>query len=45
MRQRLLESRRLVVKVGSALVTDNGAGLSHQAIAEWARQIALLLFD
>lgn len=42
MRQRLLESRRLVVKVGSALVTDNGAGLALEAIAEWARQIALL---
>jgi len=42
MRKRLLESRRLVVKVGSALVTDNGAGLAHDAIAEWARQIAQL---
>ena len=45
MRQRLLESRRLVVKVGSALVTDNGAGLDQAAIAEWARQIALLRGD
>ncbi|MDD5176003.1 MAG: glutamate 5-kinase [Sterolibacterium sp.] len=42
MRQQLLDSCRLVVKVGSALVTDNGAGLAHAAIAEWARQIALL---
>ena len=42
MRQRLLESFRLVVKVGSALVTDNGTGLDLVAIAEWARQIALL---
>jgi len=45
MRQRLLDSRRLVVKVGSALVTDNGAGLAHEAIAEWARQIAQLRAD
>ncbi|MBI3525813.1 MAG: glutamate 5-kinase [Betaproteobacteria bacterium] len=45
MRQRLLESRRLVVKVGSALVTDNGTGLDLIAIAEWARQIALLRTD
>ncbi len=45
MRQRLLESRRLVVKVGSALVTDNGTGLDLVAIAEWARQIALLRAD
>lgn len=42
MRQRIAESRRLVVKVGSALVTNNGAGLAQEAIAEWARQIALL---
>ena len=45
MRQRLAEARRLVVKVGSALVTNNGAGLAHEAIAEWARQIALLRND
>jgi glutamate 5-kinase len=40
MRRRILESRRLIVKVGSALVTDNGAGLSHAFIADCARQIA-----
>ena len=45
MRRRLTEARRLVVKVGSALVTNNGAGLAHEAIAEWARQIALLRRD
>ncbi|MCX7175519.1 MAG: glutamate 5-kinase [Proteobacteria bacterium] len=45
MRQHLLDSRRLVVKVGSALVTNNGAGLDHEAIAEWARQIARLRAD
>lgn len=42
MRQRIADARRLVVKVGSALVTNNGAGLAQEAIAEWARQIALL---
>ena len=42
MRQRIAEARRLVVKVGSALVTNDGAGLANEAIAEWARQIALL---
>jgi glutamate 5-kinase len=42
MRPHFLELQRLVVKVGSALVTDGGAGLAHAAIAEWARQIALL---
>ena len=42
MRQRVAEARRLVVKVGSTLVTNNGAGLAQETIAEWARQIALL---
>lgn len=45
MRKRLTESRRLVVKVGSALVTNNGAGLALEAMADWARQIAALLAD
>lgn len=42
MRKDILESRRIVVKVGSALVTNNGAGLSADFIAECARQIAML---
>ncbi|MDR1064016.1 MAG: glutamate 5-kinase [Azoarcus sp.] len=42
MRKHLREARRLVVKVGSALVTGNGAGLDHAAIDDWARQIAAL---
>lgn len=36
------EARRLVVKVGSALVTNRGAGLDSTAIARWAEQIARL---
>jgi len=36
---RLASATRLVVKVGSALVTNNGAGLDLQAISDWARQI------
>ncbi len=39
---RLASARRLVVKVGSALVTNNGAGLDLAAINDWARQIAHL---
>jgi len=39
---RLAAARRLVVKVGSALVTNNGTGLDLAAIADWARQIAAL---
>ena len=36
------EARRFVVKVGSALVTNRGAGLDSTAIARWAEQIARL---
>ena len=42
MRTRILEARRLVVKIGSALITNNGAGLNHAALDDWARQITLL---
>jgi glutamate 5-kinase len=33
-------ARRIVVKVGSSLVTNEGRGLDAEAIARWARQIA-----
>lgn len=36
------DAERLVVKVGSSLVTNEGKGLDHQAITEWAAQIAKL---
>ncbi|PIV73069.1 MAG: glutamate 5-kinase, partial [Rhodocyclales bacterium CG17_big_fil_post_rev_8_21_14_2_50_68_7] len=42
MRRNLSRARRLVVKVGSALVTGDGAGLALERLAEWARQIAAL---
>jgi len=42
MRTKIRNARRLVVKVGSALVTANGQGLDHAALADWARQIAEL---
>lgn len=35
-------ARRLIVKVGSSLVTNDGKGLDHAAIAKWASQIAIL---
>ena len=35
--------KRIVVKVGSSLVTNNGEGLDHAAIAMWAEQMAGLL--
>ena len=39
---RLAHAKRLVIKVGSALVTNNGNGLDLDAIGDWARQIAQL---
>ncbi|MDD5404882.1 MAG: glutamate 5-kinase [Sulfuricella sp.] len=42
MKSILANSKRLVVKVGSSLVTNSGAGLDHVAIANWAAQIAQL---
>lgn len=36
------KARRLIVKVGSSLVTNDGRGLDHAAIARWAAQIAQL---
>ena len=38
----ITEAKRFVIKVGSALVTNNGQGLDLSAINEWARQIAVL---
>ena len=37
------QTKRIVVKVGSSLVTNNGEGLDHAAIAKWAEQMATLL--
>lgn len=36
----IAEAKRLVVKVGSSLVTDEGRGLDRQALARWSAQIA-----
>jgi len=35
-------ARRLVVKVGSSLLTNEGRGLDHAAVARWAGEIATL---
>ena len=37
------EAKRWVVKIGSALLTDDGAGLDRKAIDGWVSQIATLL--
>jgi glutamate 5-kinase len=39
----LRDARRIVVKVGSSLVTNEGRGLDEVAIGEWCRQMALLV--
>jgi glutamate 5-kinase len=38
----LARARRIVVKIGSSLLTNAGAGLDRSAIADWVRQIAAL---
>ena len=38
-------ARRIVIKVGSSLVTNEGRGLDEVAIGEWCRQISLLVGD
>lgn len=42
MRSVIVDAKRLVVKVGSSLVTNDGRGLDDVAIARWAQQIAAL---
>ena len=39
----LHNARRIVVKVGSSLVTNEGRGLDETAIGEWCRQLAALV--
>lgn len=41
----LRDARRIVVKVGSSLVTNDGRGLDEAAIGEWCRQMAHLIGD
>ncbi len=38
----LKKARRIIVKVGSSLVTNQGRGLDHAALAYWAAQISRL---
>ena len=39
----LRDARRIVVKVGSSLVTNEGRGLDETAIGEWCRQLSVLV--
>jgi glutamate 5-kinase len=37
--------KRIVVKIGSTLITNHGAGVDHALMQEWARQIAAIARD
>ena len=41
----LRDARRIVVKVGSSLVTNDGRGLDAEAIGQWSEQLAALVKD
>ena len=43
MKSLLADTKCIVIKVGSSLVTNNGEGLDQTAIAAWAAQIAQLV--
>jgi glutamate 5-kinase len=42
MTQALSRARRIVVKVGSSLVTNEGRGVDAEAVGNWCRQMAVL---
>lgn len=42
MSQAMRSARRIVIKVGSSLVTNEGRGLDADAIGNWCRQLAVL---
>ena len=41
-RQNIKKSKRCVIKIGSALLTNDGAGLNMAGIATWVEQVAAL---
>lgn len=41
-REQIKQSKRCVVKIGSALLTNDGAGLNVAGIATWVKQISSL---
>jgi glutamate 5-kinase len=42
MSQALKQAKRIVVKVGSSLVTNEGRGVDAEAVGNWCRQMAVL---
>ena len=45
MTEALRNAKRIVVKVGSSLVTDEGRGVDAVAVGDWCRQLAQLAAD
>ena len=43
MKSLLANSHRIIIKVGSSLVTNHGEGLDQKAIASWVEQISHLV--
>ena len=41
-RSTITQAKRIVIKIGSALLTNDGAGLNKEGIANWVDQIATL---
>jgi len=41
-RKKIKATRRWVIKIGSALITDNGCGLKHDVLDNWVNQISVL---
>jgi glutamate 5-kinase len=41
-REKIASSRRWVIKIGSALLTADGKGLSHELLSDWVEQMATL---
>ena len=41
-RAKLAQTRRWVIKIGSALLTDDGAGLNTERMAAWVAQMVAL---
>jgi len=42
MREKIKTAKRIVIKIGSALLTNDGLGLNHKGIDQWAGQMAEL---
>ena len=40
--EKIKKTRRWVIKIGSALITDNGCGLKHDVLDNWVGQISTL---